>query len=125
MRFAILPPGLLPYRSQSVAPPAHTRRYHYRPEEHEWYRAHGGVDTKVTCPAGSVIIWDSRLIHWNCMPTGSRTRVATYACYSPKSFASEGQLERKRELFKKRWMTTHVSGERAWRVLLDISEILR
>jgi hypothetical protein len=68
---------------------------------------------QVTCPAGSLIIWDSRLIHWNRTPTGSRTRVAVYACYCPASFAAPEALECKAEVYQRRYQTTHVSGDRA------------
>jgi len=81
--------------------------YHFTKEQADWYRAHGAKEVKITCPAGSLIIWDSRLIHWNCMPTGDRIRIATYACYCPASFASEEALKRKAEIYQSRYCTTH------------------
>jgi hypothetical protein len=81
--------------------------YHYQAEEADWYRRQGCKEVKIECPAGSVIIWDSRLIHWNQMPTGQRTRVATYACYCPRSFATPEALQRKAEIFQQRLCTSH------------------
>ncbi|GFZ46429.1 hypothetical protein JCM24511_04676 [Saitozyma sp. JCM 24511] len=81
--------------------------YQFTEEEAAWYRAQGCEEVKVTCPAGSLIIWDSRLIHWNRTPTRSRTRVAVYACYCPASFATPEALDRKAEVYQRRYQTTH------------------
>jgi hypothetical protein len=44
---------------------------------------------EVTCPAGSLVIWDSRLVHCNKGPDISRSkpnyRCVSYLCYMPKS----------------------------------------
>ena len=43
------------------------------------------------------------------MPTGDRVRVAAYVCYEPRTHASQEQIERKKEVFEKRLVATHVS----------------
>jgi len=91
--------------------------YLYDVEEAEWYKAHGCKEVKVTCPPGSVIMWDSRLIHYNRMPTGTRTRIATYACYCPKALATPEILARKAEVFQNRWNTSHWPVNNEVRVL--------
>lgn len=57
--------------------------------------------------AGDLILWDSRLIHWNRAPTGERTRVVVYVCFFPAARFTEEQRVRKRELFEGLRQTTH------------------
>jgi len=81
--------------------------YVYHQNEADWFRAHGCKDVKINCSAGSVIMWDSRLIHWNRMPTSDRIRTAIYVCYVPRSHATPEQLKRKAEIFHERMVATH------------------
>lgn len=47
-------------------------------------------------------------MHWNRLPTGNRIRVAGYVCYEPRAHATAEQIERKKEVFEKRLVATHV-----------------
>ncbi|CZT15192.1 uncharacterized protein RCC_01073 [Ramularia collo-cygni] len=81
--------------------------YNFEKGDDKWYRDRGCEEVKVCAEAGDLILWDSRTIHWNAAPTGEHTRFATYVCYCPKSWMSEPELEKKKEIFKARKGTTH------------------
>ncbi|MBX9923863.1 MAG: hypothetical protein K2Y01_07105 [Rhabdochlamydiaceae bacterium] len=68
----------------------------------------------VTAPRGSLILWDSRTIHWNQHPIKERpyidhprVRMVGYLCYVPKARSTqEGRILR-REAFEKGVSTGH------------------
>ncbi|KUI66788.1 hypothetical protein VM1G_02266 [Cytospora mali] len=92
--------------------------YHFTADDVAWYKTRGCEEIKVCAEEGDLIVWDSRLIHWNSSPVGEQIRFTTYVCYCPRSLMSEEGLARKLELFKARKGTTHwpqqnvVPGER-------------
>lgn len=68
----------------------------------------------ITAPRGSLILWDSRTLHWNQHPSKDRThsdspkvRMVGYLCYVPKArLTNEGRILRK-EAFDKGVSTGH------------------
>ncbi|KAJ3048211.1 hypothetical protein HK097_010771 [Rhizophlyctis rosea] len=62
-------------------------------------------------PAGSLILWDSRMIHCNCPPQstekGAHTRACTYICMMPRSLATPAVLAERIQLHKKHCTTGH------------------
>lgn len=54
--------------------------YPFDSEELQWFRARGCADICVTCPAGSMVLWDSRLVHSGIEPwsTTSLSRAAPH-----------------------------------------------
>ena len=68
----------------------------------------------VTAPRGSLILWDSRTVHWNQHPRKDRphsdspkVRMVGYLCYVPKArLTNEGRVLRK-EAFEKGVSTGH------------------
>lgn len=68
----------------------------------------------ICAPRGSVILWDSRTVHWNQHPDKNRAcsgnprvRMVGYLCYAPKSrLTEEGALMRK-EAFERGISTGH------------------
>ena len=53
----------------------------------------------ITAPRGSLILWDSRTVHWNQHPNNnkSKVRMIGYLCYVPKSrLTDEGRILRKK-----------------------------
>ena len=67
---------------------------------------------RITCPRGSLVLWDSRTLHCGVEPIkGQRTepniRCISYVCYKPRKFATSKQLEKKRKAFSEGRMTTH------------------
>lgn len=68
-------------------------------------------EVAIVCPAGSVVLWDSRTIHSTRRPQRSRTvqnkRCVAFVCYQPRRELSQKQLKKRAELFCKRRMTSH------------------
>ena len=81
--------------------------YNFTAGDADWYRARGCEEAKVCAGEGDLILWDSRLIHWNASPVGARVRFAAYVCYCPRALMDEAGLARKLEVFRARKSTTH------------------
>jgi hypothetical protein len=52
-----------------------------------------------------LILWDSRQIHYNKVPSTQNVRAVMYICYTPASFASKEDIEKKASYFKDRYGT--------------------
>ncbi len=65
----------------------------------------------IKCPAGSIVLWDSRTIHCGreCMKERSQPnfRGVSYVCMKPRNLSSEKMLEKKRKAFNELRSTTH------------------
>jgi hypothetical protein len=77
-------------------------------EQQAWY----GNDVHfIECPAGSMVMWDSRLIHSGSEAVRSRarpnTRIVAYVCMVPRYLASKKTLLKRTTTFEARRMTTH------------------
>lgn len=86
--------------------------YQLTPEELSFYKQHMNCkERKVVCPAGSLILWDSRLIH--CGINASRTRerqnirCAVYVCYYPRAASKRRYISKKIYAFENMLMTNH------------------
>lgn len=73
----------------------------------KWLDNKGCEWIKIEAEPGDLLLWDSRLPHYNLSPTGDRARFATYTCYMPAADASQEDLLRKKEAFEKQLGTTH------------------
>ncbi|KIW88822.1 uncharacterized protein Z519_10306 [Cladophialophora bantiana CBS 173.52] len=73
----------------------------------KWLKDHGLEWEKVCVQPGDLILWDSRVPHYNVPPTSKQDRLAVYTCFMPVSEASQEDLIRKKEAFEKRLGTTH------------------
>jgi len=66
---------------------------------------------RITCPAGSIVLWDSKLIHCGQQPIKGRSRpnyrFCFYVCQMPRDRATEAQLRKKRKAFEELRLTTH------------------
>jgi len=66
---------------------------------------------KIKAPKGSLIFWDSRTIHCGCEPLKTREvpnfRAIIYVSYSPRSFCSKGNLNKKKKAFDELRTTNH------------------
>lgn len=74
----------------------------------------GCIESHITCPAGSLVLWDSRTIHYGCEAHKERTisniRNVVYVCYMPRLISNKKQLkqlEKKRMYFENKRMTSH------------------
>eukprot|EP01031_Cornospumella_fuschlensis_P031337 gene31337-37869_t len=80
-------------------------------EQTRFYLQRGCSPTYIACPRGSVVLWDSRTVHCGVEPRRHRTtprlRCVAYLCYMPRTLASASDLQKKRDVFLARRMTTH------------------
>ena len=92
-------------------------------QEKAWYDAiaaqspnsmfdfHGCAPIRVAAPAGSLVLWDSRTVHANATALAQRSipkfRVVIYVCMTPRSWATEKNLEKKRKYLLEGRVTTH------------------
>ncbi|GAA5994438.1 phytanoyl-CoA dioxygenase family protein [Rhodotorula paludigena] len=82
--------------------------YTFTEADIEWFHKQPGcTEIKVETEAGDLVLWDSRTIHWNRVPTGDIVRNAVYVCMCPKSMASAELLDKRKEYFEKRLATSH------------------
>lgn len=81
------------------------------PAHRQWYLDRGCVPKRVSCPKGSLVLWDSRLIHCGVGPKKTRTvpntRAVIYVCYKPRSTCSDRVLTKRLKAFEELRMTTH------------------
>jgi hypothetical protein len=81
-------------------------------EQLDWYiNTKGCVRTNIKCPAGSLVLWDSRTIHCGKEPDSSRAepnyRCVVYLCYTPRSLASPTLLNKKINAWENLRTTSH------------------
>lgn len=65
----------------------------------KWLADHGMEWKKVCADPGDLIVWDSRVPHYNLPPEGKQDRLAVYACFMPVNEASQEDLVRKGKAF--------------------------
>jgi ectoine hydroxylase-related dioxygenase (phytanoyl-CoA dioxygenase family) len=80
-------------------------------EEEQFFIDKGCPEQRIKCPAGSLVLWDSRTIHCGTEAMRGREhanfRLVVYTCYQPRTFATEKQLIKKRKAFEQLRMTSH------------------
>jgi hypothetical protein len=81
-------------------------------KELDWYiKTKGCARVNIKCPAGSLVLWDSRTIHCGSEPDISRTksnfRCCVYLCYTPRSMAKPTKLENKIKAWEGLRTTSH------------------
>lgn len=92
----------------------HSNWFKLEEDEYQWYLSQC-EEISIINPPGSIIIWDSRTIHWGVQSSRTRnrpnTRHCVYLSYSPRSYISPSKLAstlKKRILaFEDMRMTTH------------------
>lgn len=79
-------------------------------EQHTFYESKC-EEKRISCPKGSLVLWDSRTIHCGTEPFQKREnpnfRCVVYVCYQPRSLSTETQLAKKRMAFNNLRMTNH------------------
>jgi len=85
--------------------------YKLNPEQLAFYLEKGCEKRRICCPAGSLVLWDSRTIH--CGTEAVKTRLVpnfrniVYVCYQPRSQSVAKQIAKKQKAFNMLRMTTH------------------
>ena len=71
----------------------------------------GCTQRNIVCPAGSMVLWDSRTVHCGREALRGREkpneRYVVYVCMTPRSRASAKALQKRRTAFEERRMTGH------------------
>lgn len=85
--------------------------YKLTDENLQFYLERGCEQKFITCPKGSMVLWDSRTIHTGTEAVKGRLnpkiRSVAYLCYTPHSLATPKELEKKCAAFNNMRMTTH------------------
>lgn len=85
--------------------------YKLEEEEINFFLEKGCEIKNITCPAGSMVLWDSRTFHAGKEAIKQRKnpnfRCVVYLCYTPRSRATEADLKKKKKAFEEKRMTTH------------------
>jgi len=81
-------------------------------KEHlEFLNNKGCYEVKISCPKGSIVLWEGRTIHYGAEPMSTRMhqniRCVSYVSYLPRSLASVEELDIKRKLFDEMYTTGH------------------
>ncbi len=87
--------------------------YRLTPEQMDWVlEKERTKKIDITCRAGDIVLWDSRTIHMGKEPLKTRNnqnfRCVAYLCYTPREWATESDLKKKRLAFKNLRTTTHL-----------------
>ena len=79
--------------------------------EEDFYKIKGCNIYNVTCPKGSLVVWDSRTIHCGIESMRNREkpniRAICYLCYCPRNKITEKWLEKKKKAFTNLRTTSH------------------
>ena len=92
-------------------PPIKSNWYKLSGEDEAAFAAAGCKQFCVKAEVGTLVLWDSRTIHQGIEPTKTRQaqnfRSIVYVCQTPRAWATEKDLEKKRKYFEEKRMTTH------------------
>lgn len=85
--------------------------YKLNEEEQQFFEQKGCTYKKIICPKGSLVLWDSRLIHCGVEPMKEREkeniRAVIYLCYAPRRLATNPILQKKQKAFNEMRTTNH------------------
>jgi|TARA_B110000902_G_C14162051_1_gene533565 hypothetical protein len=80
-------------------------------EQKAFYDEKGCLEKRISCPAGSMVLWDSRTIHCGTEPLKNRKnknlRNVAYICMTPRERATQSMLNKKQKAFNELRMTSH------------------
>lgn len=89
----------------------HNDWYKITEDQYDAYRWLGCPLRRIKCTAGSMVLWDSRLIHCGLESLKERpqinTRMIGYVCMMPRALASEKQIQSHIKAFEENRMTSH------------------
>jgi hypothetical protein len=80
-------------------------------EQIDWYKAKGCFPVLIQCPAGSMVVWESRTIHCGVQAIEGRktqnTRCVGYISMMPRSLCTKANLKKREKLFLTLRTTSH------------------
>ncbi|GLA19470.1 hypothetical protein AnigIFM62618_007581 [Aspergillus niger] len=98
-----------PYDHEDAPPPEmkYMDLFLFHQRDLKWFEDRGCELIKVNMDPGDLVLWDSRTMHYACLPEGDQIRHVQYVCMTPKQFATEKALELKKYCFENYMGTTH------------------
>jgi hypothetical protein len=85
--------------------------YKLNEEEFQFYINENCTPTRIKCPKGSLVLWDSRTIHCGTEALKDRKNVnirnIVYVCYEPRTRCTPKNLIKKQRAFDEMRMTSH------------------
>lgn len=79
----------------------------------KWLENRGFKWEKICAGPGDLLIWDSRLPHYNLSPTKETPRFCLYTCYMPAKDATKEDLEKKKAAFYGKDTFRQITSQRA------------
>lgn len=81
------------------------------PDQLQFYADRGCRPQRITCPRGSLVLWDSRLVHYGGQPMVERAaanyRYVIYLCYLPRSRCSDEYRQQRIAVFNELKSMSH------------------
>ncbi|PYH69508.1 Clavaminate synthase-like protein [Aspergillus vadensis CBS 113365] len=98
-----------PYDHEDAPPPEmkYMDLFLFHQRDLKWFEDRGCELIKVNMDPGDLVLWDSRTMHYACLPEGDQIRHVQYVCMTPRRFATEKALELKKYCFENYMGTTH------------------
>ncbi len=85
--------------------------YKLNENELQFYEQNDCNIKDITCPAGSMVLWDSRTIHAGKEVIKGRStpnfRLVAYLCYIPRTLATPANIRKKKKAFEEQRTTSH------------------
>lgn len=85
--------------------------YKLNKDEEQFYLNKGCEYKKIKCPKGSLVLWDSRTIHYGSEALKGRKqqnfRAIVYLCYLPRKLCDKKNLKKKQKAFNELRTTNH------------------
>ena len=85
--------------------------YQLKEEEIKFFIDNGCNEKRISCPAGSMVMWDSRTIHCGSEPIKGRQnktfRNVSYICMMPRKLATQANIDKKIKALNNLRTTTH------------------
>lgn len=85
--------------------------YKLDPSHIDFFTQKGCSQKFISCPEGSLVLWDSRTIHSGIQPIRGRhqakIRCIAYICYTPRNLATQKDMKKRIEAFNNLRMTSH------------------
>ena len=80
-------------------------------KDHSFFEERGCPIHRISCPKGSLVLWDSRTIHYGSAPLEGRKqanyRCLVFVCYTPRYKMTEAMRRKKIHYFENLQMTNH------------------
>jgi len=80
-------------------------------EELQFFRDRGCTEKRIKCPRGSLVLWDSRTVHYGAkslkIPSAQNYRAVGYVSYRPRYFITKEMLMQKRAALLQLDTTSH------------------